>query len=146
MSPSASSQRSTQQVSRKAIAISMASTQVIAHRLTRMALAGSNPSARDQKEFMGMVLEKQLAFSQAWWAAWQAALRNPWATAWPGVWQKTLSGGMTSPWSAWNLAEQAWAPSATVLNAALTPISRKAVSNARRLSHTPLLAPRRKAR
>ena len=46
--------------------ISMAVPQVINHRLTRMALSGPVLSARDQKEFTRMVVEKQVAFSQAW--------------------------------------------------------------------------------
>lgn len=145
MSTSAS-QRSASQARRKAIDISLAAPQVIAHRLTRMALAGAHPSARDRKEFAGMVQEKQQAFAQSWWAAWNAAMQSPWSMAWPS-WQSMLTHGMpTSPWAAWKLAEQAMAPSTAVLNAALTPISRKAVSNARRLSHTPLVVPRRKSK
>jgi hypothetical protein len=38
--------------------MSMASAQVIAHRTTRMAAAGPNPSARDQQEFTRMGQEK----------------------------------------------------------------------------------------
>jgi hypothetical protein len=38
--------------------MSMASAQVIAHRTTRMAAAGSRPSARDKKEFTRMGQEK----------------------------------------------------------------------------------------
>ncbi len=38
--------------------MSMASAQVIAHRTTRMALAGPNPDARDQREFTRMGQEK----------------------------------------------------------------------------------------
>lgn len=45
--------------------LSLASPQVIAHRVTRMALAGASPSKRDRTEFTGMVVEKQLAFAQA---------------------------------------------------------------------------------
>ena len=131
------------QVRRKAIDISLAAPQVIAHRLTRMALAGPQPSARDRKEFSGMVMEKQLAFAQSWWGAWQAALQAPWSLAMLG-WQGMLTGKM--PASPWAWADQVMAPSHAVLNAALTPISRKAVSNARRLSHTPLRVPRRKPR
>lgn len=141
MSTSAS-HRAASQVRRKAIDISVASPQVIAHRLTRMALAGPHPSARDRKEFTGMVMEKQMAFAQSWWAAWNAALQSPWSMVWTS-WQNMLTGKF--PTTPWGWAEQAMAPSNAVLNAALTPISRKAVSNARRLSHTPLLVPRRKS-
>lgn len=140
------SRRAASQAQRKMIDLSVATPQVVAHRLTRMALAGPVPNARDQKEFTGMVLEKQLAFAQAWWAAWNAALQGPWGMAW-STWQTALSGGMlgSSPWAMWKLAERSSAPMAQVVNAALTPIERKASSNARRLAHTPLVvAPRKR--
>lgn len=140
------SRRAASQAQRKMIDLSVAAPQVVAHRLTRMALAGPVPNARDQKEFTGMVLEKQLAFAQAWWAAWNAALQGPWGMAW-STWQTALSGGMlgSSPWAMWKLAERSSAPMAQVVNAALTPIERKASSNARRLAHTPLVvAPRKR--
>lgn len=140
------SRRAASQAQRKMIDLSVAAPQVVAHRLTRMALAGPVPNARDQKEFTGMVLEKQLAFAQAWWAAWNAALQGPWGMAW-STWQTALSGGMlgSSPWTMWKLAERSSAPMAQVVNAALTPIERKASSNARRLAHTPLVvAPRKR--
>ena len=139
------SERSAQKARRKAIDISLAAPQVIAHRLTRMALAGPQPSERDLKEFTGMVQEKQQAFAESWWAAWNVALQSPWTMTLP-MWQSIWTTGLpTTPWAAWKLAEQAMAPSNAMLNAALTPISRKAVSNARRLSHTPLVVPRRRS-
>ena len=139
------SRRSASQAQRKALDISIAAPKVVAHRLTRMALAGPVPNARDRKEFTGMVLEKQLAFAQSWWAAWNAALQGPWSMAW-STWHTALSGGMLghSPWSLWKLAERSSAPAAEVVNAALTPIARKASSNARRLARTPLVSTPRK--
>lgn len=141
------SRRAASQAQQKALDLSIAAPQVVAHRLTRMALAGPVPSARDQKEFTGMVLEKQLAFAQAWWGAWNAALQGPWSMAW-STWQTALSGGMlgSSPWDMWKLAERSSAPMAQVVNAALTPIERKASSNARRLAQTPLVPAPRKRR
>ena len=41
--------------------LGIAAPQVVAHRLARMAAAGTTPSARDRREFTGMVLEKQTA-------------------------------------------------------------------------------------
>ena len=139
------SRRAAAQAQQKALDLSIAAPQVVAHRLTRMALAGPVPNARDQKEFTGMVLEKQLAFAQSWWGAWNAAMQAPWTMAW-STWQTALSGGMlsNSPWGMWKMAERSWAPAAQVVNAALTPIERKASSNARRLAHTPLVAKPRK--
>jgi len=142
--PTSSSRRAAAQLQRKSLAIGLAAPQVMAHRLARMALAGPQPNARDRQEFNGMVQEKQLAFTQAWWAIWQAAMQSPWTASW-SAWQAMLSGRIpASPWGAWKLAEQVMAPSTQMLSAALTPIQRKAQANARRLSHTPLLVPRRK--
>ena len=45
--------------------ISIASPQVIAHRVTRMAMSGPVLSERDRKEFTNMVQEKQVAFAQS---------------------------------------------------------------------------------
>ena len=104
----------------KAAELGVAAPQVIAHRLTRMALAGHRPSARDRKEFTGMVLEKQLAFSRSWIAAWQ---------------------GMFSAQA--ELAAWAWRHSGAIANAAIAPIHSKATSNARRLSRTALVTRRR---
>jgi hypothetical protein len=43
---------------RKSGELAAAATQVVAHRVTRMVLAGPNPSARDRNEFKRMVGEK----------------------------------------------------------------------------------------
>ena len=139
------SRPATVQAQQKVLDLGIAAPQVVAHRLARMALAGPVPSARDQKEFAGMVLEKQMAFAQSWWAAWNAMLQGPWSMAW-STWQTALSGGMLggSPWAMWKLTERSSAPVAKVVNAALTPIERKASSNARRLARTPLVGKPRK--
>ena len=47
-----------QAVARRTSELMNASTQVVAHRVTRMTLAGPVPSARDRKEFQRMVNEK----------------------------------------------------------------------------------------
>ena len=67
---------------------------------------------------------------------------------------RALPGGSMQDWVAhayadtpqplWKLAERSSAPVAKVVNAALTPIERKASSNARRLARTPL-TPRQRA-
>lgn len=131
-------QRAALQAGRKAWDIGAAAPQVVAHRVTRMALAGAQPSERDQQEMLGMVMEKQLAFSQAWWAACSTAAQNTWSM-WP-AWHTLASGQLWhSPAAWWKLLEQTWSPSAHVWNAALTPIHRKATSNARRLARTPIV-------
>jgi hypothetical protein len=45
--------------------IGLATPQVIAHRLQRMALAGPRPGARDQREFTRMGQEKAEAFTES---------------------------------------------------------------------------------
>src|SRR6186713_835760 len=60
--------RNTQTLARQASELAFAVPQVMAHRLTRMALAGGKPNARDRREFHGMGQEKVLAFWQSWFA------------------------------------------------------------------------------
>ncbi|HEY1226452.1 MAG TPA: hypothetical protein VGF26_03960, partial [Ramlibacter sp.] len=57
-------------MARRTAELAFAAPQVVAHRLQRMAIAGPQLSGRDRKEFTGMVVEKQLAFTQACFAAW----------------------------------------------------------------------------
>jgi hypothetical protein len=106
---------------------------VVNHRLTRMALAGPNPSARDRQEFMTMGLEKVTAFQQSW-------LAMMWAGA--GISQEMMAAGL-----GWWLAPWAAAPASKamevmhqapmkVASAGLKPVSRRAGANARRLSRS----------
>ena len=117
----------------KAADIAVAAPQVIAHRVTRMALAGPLPDARDRKEFTGMVQEKQLAFAQSY-VAWNTAVLR-WQMQWLSA---CLRGDYTkafhqlfSPLPLAAVGEKAAAQ-------ALEPVRRKAVSNAKRLAKTPL--------
>ena len=50
----------------KAVELAFAVPQVVAHRITRMALSGPKLSARDRKEFERMVAEKNAAFVESW--------------------------------------------------------------------------------
>jgi hypothetical protein len=116
--------------------LSLAAPQVVAHRLTRMALAGPVLSSRDRKEFTGMVHEKQLAFSQGLMGAWLEVAR---------VNQAMLLSAMTSLWTpksplarARTSARQMNSGMNTVADKFLAPVHRKAVSNARRLAKTRL--------
>lgn len=121
----------------KAADIAVAAPQVIAHRVTRMALAGPLPDARDRKEFTGMVQEKQLAFAQsfvAWNTAvlrWQMHMQMQWFSAClRGDYAKAFNQ-LFSPLPLAVAGEKAAAQ-------ALEPVRRKAVSNAKRLAKTPL--------
>jgi hypothetical protein len=61
----------------KAAELAFAVPQVVAHRVTRMALASPKLSPRDRKEFERMVAEKNTAFGESWRAmATQAAVAN----------------------------------------------------------------------
>src|ERR1700678_2954504 len=50
----------------KSVELAVAVPQVVAHRVTRAALAGPTLSDRDRREFQTMINEKQSAFAQAW--------------------------------------------------------------------------------
>jgi hypothetical protein len=65
----------------KAVELSLAAPQVIAHRTARMMAAGANPSARDRREFQRMGTEKVFAFWESMNAMWWAAWMTPWSTA-----------------------------------------------------------------
>ena len=69
--------RSTHSLATKAAELAVAVPQVVAHRVTRMALSGPTLSPRDRKEFERMVAEKNAAFAESWQAmATQAMLAN----------------------------------------------------------------------
>jgi hypothetical protein len=107
--------------------------QVVAHRVTRMALAGPTPSPRDRREFQRMGNEKVLAFQQSWVAMLtQAALgQQRLALAMMQAWMWPWGGGGPAA-SAWLQEGQA------VLHKGLAPVHRRAVANAKRLRGTPL--------
>ncbi|GAB3509656.1 hypothetical protein MNQ95_08915 [Pseudoxanthomonas daejeonensis] len=107
--------------------LGMAAPQVVAHRLARMAAAGAAPSARDRKEFVGMVLEKQAAFAQGWTAMWIEGwlAQQKFALAW-------MSG---KPWTSRDTA-RASAALERIATRGIAPVHRKAVANARRLARS----------
>lgn len=123
-------------VAQKSTELVIAAPQVVAHRLTRMAIAGPALSRRDQEEFSGMITEKGTAFSQSWTAmmlesmhASQAiglalfkAFLNPWGEKWVTL---ALFGQMQKA-------------ALSVVEKGIDPVHSKAVANARRLSGTPL--------
>ena len=88
-------------VARQATDLAIAAPQVVAHRLTRMALAGANPSARDRREFTRMVSEKQTAFHQSWAAMGlqsmvaSQALMQAWMRMWWMPWSASTWNGRT---------------------------------------------------
>lgn len=115
----------------KAAELAIAAPQVMAHRMTRMALAGPHLSRRDRREFQNMFLEKQVAFGQAWSAMALESMRAN---------QALLTAIFRSFWqpSPARVAAQMRRASLGVLSKGLAPVHRKAVANARRLARTKL--------
>lgn len=113
--------------------VAHAAPQVIAHRLTRMAFAGANPSARDQREFYRMGAEKVEAFYESWTAMMLQTLQ---------INQRVLFS-MWFPWTVQsyskNPVEQLEQAATQILTSALKPVHKRAVSNAKRLSKTRIL-------
>ena len=104
---------------------------VISHRLTRFALAAHQPSEQDREEFLGMVLEKQLAMTESWLAMWAEVV-----SVQQSIWLAWLGG--SSSW--WHALATPHLTANRVLYEGLAPYHQKAGANARRLAQTPLLA------
>jgi len=117
----------------KMMELAVAVPQVMAHRLSRMALAGASPSARDRREFGRMGSEKVAAFQESWLAMFMHAALAQQRLA-LGWWRM-----LAWPWSGGHdlLGEAGRAGHAT-LHQGLLPVHRRAVANARRLAKTPL--------
>ena len=108
--------------------LGFAAPQVIAHRLTRMALAGPTISARDRKEFAGMVMEKQAAVAHAWMAMFAEGVRM----------QQQFALSLFTGATPRQHAARAQSASLRVVSTGLAPFHRKAVANAKRLARTKL--------
>ena len=129
--------RKTKSISTKATELVFAVPQVVAHRVTRMAMAGSTLSERDRKEFDLMLTEKKTAFAEAWQAmATQTVRANQTLAAsffrsmWsPTAWGKTSVG---------KVAVQVQGAALGILDKGMAPVHRKAVANAKRLARTKL--------
>ena len=128
--------RKTQSLVAKAADLAFAVPQVVAHRVTRMAIASPSLSKRDRKEFHRMGAEKMAAFSESWSAMAMQAFRANQALAasflrsfWSPLWRKP---------SASAIAAQLQNAALGVLDKGLTPVHRKARANAKRLARTKL--------
>lgn len=128
--------RKAQTLATQSAELALAVPQVMAHRLTRMALAGAKPSAQDQREMHQMVAEKRQAFAAAWTAMALEGLRTQQqlAISMMGLWAPA-GWGQTSMGA---LARQMQGATLSVLGQGLKPVHRKAVANAKRLSRTKL--------
>lgn len=106
----------------------MAVPQVVAHRVSRMALAGPSPNARDRREFIGMVAEKQVAFAQSWFNLITETARL----------QQQLALSLVTGASPSQHARRVTSGLTKVANRTLAPVHRKAVANSKRLAKTKL--------
>ena len=115
----------------QAAELAVAVPQVVAHRMTRMALAGPKLSARDRKEFERMVAEKNAAFADAWQAmsAQTARSQRAFAASWFESMLSMSRGGRPTAPSPLALQRAAL----DVLGKGMAPVHRKAVANAKRL-------------
>ncbi len=134
---SARRSRAARSLALKAAELAQAVPQVVAHRVSRMALSGPTLSPRDRKEFERMFAEKNAAFGESWNAmAAQAALAN-----------QALAASFFKTFLAAARGRKPSLPSATaqlhraalgVLAKGFAPVHRKAVANAKRLRRTKL--------
>ena len=121
----------------QAAELALAVPQVVAHRMTRMALAGPRLSERDRKEFALMVAEKNAAFGDAWqaMATHGARANQALAASFFASFLGVARGRRPSP--ARSVAQLHHA-ALGVLGKGLAPVHRKAVANAKRLGRTKL--------
>jgi len=128
--------RSRKSMSLKAAELAAAVPQVVAHRLTRLAMAGPTLSVRDRKEFQRMVAEKNAAFGEAWSAMGRQTLHAQQAMAvslWQSMWLPALGGKAPTA-----LATQMHRAALAIAGKGLGPVHRKAMANAKRLARTKL--------
>ena len=134
---SSSRVRKAQSLAVQTAELAAAVPQVMAHRVTRMALAGAMPSERDRKEFKLMSDEKTAAFAESWVAMSTQAVvasqalglsmfRSMWA---PALGRKPSVGALSA---------QMQNAALGVLGKGMAPVHRKAVANAKRLARTKL--------
>jgi hypothetical protein len=116
----------------KAAELTFAVPEVVAHRMARMALSGSEVSARDRREIERMMMEKSRAFVDSWNAMAVEAARANQALALSYLRSFLLfSQGGTR--SAGVSAAQLNKAALDVLDKGLAPVHRTAMANARRL-------------
>ena len=129
--------RGTRSLATKAAELAWAVPQVVAHRVSRMALSGPKLSLRDRKEFERMVAEKNAAFGESWNAmATQAAVEHQQLAA--SFFRSLLAVAKGKPPSAAGSAAQLHKAALGVLGKGFAPVHRKAVANAKRLARTKL--------
>lgn len=130
--------RNKQALIAKVTDLAFAVPQVVAHRVTRMAIAGPSLSERDRKEFHLMGAEKSAAIAESWIAIGMQMMRANQALSLFFVrsfWSPFFGG---RPISASALATQWQDAAVRVLGKGIAPGHRRAVGNAKRLGRTKL--------
>ncbi|MDQ6618969.1 MAG: hypothetical protein M3Z31_04625 [Pseudomonadota bacterium] len=129
--------RSTTLLMTKAAELAFAVPPVVAHRVTRMAIAGPVLSERDRKEFHGMAVEKTAAFAESWNAMAMQTMRANQALGMYLI-RSFWSSSRGATLSAQAVAAQMNAAALGILGKGVAPVHRRAVANARRLARTKL--------
>ncbi|WP_020560024.1 polyhydroxyalkanoate granule-associated phasin [Thiofilum flexile] len=121
----------TVRLSTQATEIAVAAPQVIAMRTARLLMAGVNPNAKDQHEFFQMGAEKVEAFGEAWFAMTTQMLRvnQEFMMMWVNAWNPYRIGGLMS-----RPTRRLETETLKVLSKGITPVHKRVVSNAKRLS------------
>lgn len=119
------STRSQRKIARQALGLSLAVPQVVAHRVSRMAAAGSTPNARDRQELARMGTEKVAAFYESWAAMGLAAMQAQ---------QRLWTSMMFAPWGRLPSNHALTQQALRVVGQGLAPVHRRAVGNAKRLN------------
>jgi hypothetical protein len=119
-------------IARQAAELAVAVPQVIAHRLSRLALAGPAPSARDRREFQRMGAEKAAAFAESWNAMARQTLEANQTLA--GSFLRALGSPARAQASVQSATRQVGRAVTAIVQAGLAPVHRRAVANAKRLS------------
>lgn len=129
-----STRRRTQRVATQTAELAMAVPQVVAQRLTQMALAGPNPSAADVREFHLMTSEKMAATVESltamglqMWRAQQELMLSFWRPWNP------MQPGLSSVRAMQHSAQVMNSATLGVLGEGLEPLRSRAVANAKRL-------------
>jgi len=113
-------------VARMATELGVAAPLVVAQRLSRL-------RAGDGSELVGMVVEKQLAFTKSWLAMVDVGIRlqQQMMTSWLGSFPPALGSPQARLRREVN---RGTAAALRIVDAGLRPVHRKAVSNSKRLS------------
>jgi hypothetical protein len=125
----------------KTAELAMAVPQVVAHRVARMALAGKQPSQRDQHEFKKMTDEKGDAFRESWAAMAVQAVRSNQAlasTMFRTFWASALTGKVSTR-NATAVANQFQNAALDIMSKGFAPVHQRAVANSKRLAKTRLM-------